>query len=501
MNTIFHKIATVIIGGLMTVSSLFGFNQQTVQPQSLGAPAPQFTAAKPTYLYGGGISSSDVSIKLTALVTPNGTPITTAQLVGSALLNVFYATIEPSTNKKETISCTGVTQNGDGTAVITGCTRGLQFTYPYTASSTLAIGHSGGSAVVLSNSPQVYNDIITYINNATSSGAVDASVTAKGLVAVATANQAASNAQVGSGNTSAYLALTTSIASSTRVGSSSVVVITSSSTGYIDSSFIATSTTGSKFGGTGVDAPLIITSGTTTIDLGGASTLIKNYASISITGTGALAFTNAATSGTSIILKSQGAVTLTSSQAPMISTITIGAKGGTGDGGSGNPGTDGYSFSALKAAGGANSLSATGGNSLASSTLSFTPLTSFSTQLASKYFLSTNGGGGGSGAQSSGNGGSGGRGGGSLIIESGGAFNFTTANGISVAGQNGFAGTGSGSGGAGGGAGTCFIVYSSLVANSGTITVTGGTGNPGGGAGAGGNGQSGYSLVTKNTEF
>lgn len=212
------------------------------------AAAPQFTAARPTFLFGGGITSTASTIRLTALVTPDGTAITTAQLVGG-IGSVFYITIEPATSKKETVSCTAVTQNGDNTATLTGCTRGLQFTYPYTASSALAISHSGGSSVVLSNSPQLYQDIIAYVNSSFSAGVNNASTIAKGIVALGTANQAASHSAIGSGSTDAALVLTTNIASSTRTANTAQVVIASSTTGYIDSSYfsptsnIASSTT------------------------------------------------------------------------------------------------------------------------------------------------------------------------------------------------------------------------------------------------------------------
>ena len=235
MNTFLSKL----IAGIGIIGSFIFPSHQVVDTSHNVGAAPQFTAAKPTALYGGGISSSDTSIKLIALVTPANAPITTAQLVGG-VGNVFYGTIEPATSRKETVSCTGVTQNGDGTATITGCIRGLQFTYPYTASTSLALSHSGGSSFVLSNSPQLYQDILTYINNAvaSSSGAVDASTIVKGVVQVATGQQAASTTPIGGGSTSAPLALTTGIATSSSPGSGNYVVITNN--GVIDGSFIRT---------------------------------------------------------------------------------------------------------------------------------------------------------------------------------------------------------------------------------------------------------------------
>ena len=88
-----------------------------------------------------------------------------------------------------------------------------------------------------------------------------------------------------------------------------------------------------KFGGTGADGALAITSGTTTIDLGGAQVFVKNYTSISITGTGALAFTNPHANGTTVILKSQGDVTITSSASAAIDVSSLGSAGVTLRGG------------------------------------------------------------------------------------------------------------------------------------------------------------------------
>ena len=109
-----------------------------------------------------------------------------------------------------------------------------------------------------------------------------------------------------------------------------------------------------KFGGTGADGALSITSGTTTINLGGASLFVKNYSSISITGTGQLTFSNPAAGGTIIILKSQGNVTLTSSATPNIDLTSIGGSAGSG-------GAQGGSTGAGSGGGGGASAAGNGG--------------------------------------------------------------------------------------------------------------------------------------------
>lgn len=227
-----------------------------------------------------------------------------------------------------------------------------------------------------------------------------------------------------------------------------------------------------KFGGTGADGALSITSGATNIDCSNAKVVVKNYTSISITGTGSLTFTNPATNGTIIILKSQGAVTLTSSTAPMIAAQSMGAAGGA----AATTGSKGWGFFVSNAAGIGGA--ATGTTAAPSGSLD---VSSFAINgKALPLFCGAGGGGAGGG------GGVGGRGGGGLYIECAGAFNFTTSAGISVAGG---AATGGGGGGAGG---SCIVLYGSLTANTGTITVAGADGGAGGfSGGAGGNGASG----------
>ncbi len=222
--------------------------QGAVEEQTFGA-APQFVGGKPYFLSGSGVASTDTSIPLVSFTLPvDNREITTADLVGGvSASDKYYITIEPNdTNKKEFVSCTGVTQNSSTVAAtLTGCTRGLQFTTPYTASSSLRQSHGGGARVVISNPPQLYQSIIDYINNATTSGAVDASTIAKGIVELATGVEAASTTPIGGGGTTAPLALSTTISTSTKPVSGHFVVVTDNSgtiNNFLASSTIANST-------------------------------------------------------------------------------------------------------------------------------------------------------------------------------------------------------------------------------------------------------------------
>jgi len=311
--------------------------------------------------------------------------------------------------------------------------------------------------------------------------------------------------------------------------------------GVIHSGFIK------GFGGTGADGALTVSSGTTTLDLANARFYIKNYTSISITGTGKVAFINPRANGSTIMFRSRGNVTLTSSQTPMIDVSGLGTPGGGGTSvsgsgsstNSGGSGTNGQSYADFDTIAGAGAISFNAGvDGVVPSSYSFHAYLSdnslpLSTLLPFERYgrrlWTGTGAGGGSSYNNSGSthphtAGTGGTGGGSLIIECAGAWNFTTANGISVAGTNGTAATGDvggtnhGAGGGGGGAAGFFLaVYETLTANTGTVTTTGGspgassagTGNfnrgGGGGngvnAGSGGTGATGLATVMANAEF
>lgn len=141
--------------------------KQIAQLTAVGADSVTLFGGQLYYLHGGGISSSASSIKLTSLTIPQND----YKIQDSELSSTFYITVEPgSRTRQEFISCTTVTQNSDDTATLSGCTRGLAPITPYTASSSLQFGHSGGSRVIFSDPPQVYNQAVFKDNDETISG-------------------------------------------------------------------------------------------------------------------------------------------------------------------------------------------------------------------------------------------------------------------------------------------------------------------------------------------
>lgn len=230
---------------------LFGFLVTTTFASSLPVGTTQF------YLAGAGVGNTANSIQLTSFKTPDGRNITMA-MFGT----IGYGAIDPQTSVRlEDVSFTGVTQNVNGTATLTGVSRGLDFVYPYTASTTLAYSHSGGATFIITNTAGFYyneftmnnnNNLFTYPSASTSpatKGYVDtvafngaavvyATTGSAGVSQLATGAQAAAGTAIGSSGAS--LALTSSIATSTfnHSTSANVVVVTGSGTGHIDPLFL-----------------------------------------------------------------------------------------------------------------------------------------------------------------------------------------------------------------------------------------------------------------------
>lgn len=117
-------------------------------------------------LAGSGVGSTDTSITLTSFAMTDGTLITTAD-IGA----IGYITLEPGTSRMESISFTGVTQNANGTATLTGVTRGLDFDEPYAETAGLKKSHGGNTNAVLSNTASFYSQFGIKQNDETVPGA------------------------------------------------------------------------------------------------------------------------------------------------------------------------------------------------------------------------------------------------------------------------------------------------------------------------------------------
>ncbi len=159
------------IVGLVTILAVFGFGYvglQTYQGDvSVGGDLVTPIAGQTYTLAGSGMSSSDTSFTLSSFtITQNGYPIQ-----DSDMSEVFYITLEPGSRaRQEIISCTTVGANTGGPVLISGCVRGLSPITPYTASTSLAFAHSGGSTVIFSDPPQLFNQAAFKDNDETITG-------------------------------------------------------------------------------------------------------------------------------------------------------------------------------------------------------------------------------------------------------------------------------------------------------------------------------------------
>ena len=266
-TSLFQHVAKVLIAPTLWLLGVAGYQVPTSQQLSAyqAQAEQQYTnnniaygsvqpIAGQTYsLSGGGISSSATTITLTSFtIKQTGQPIQTSDLVGSS--GTFYVTIEPGSNtKQEIVGCTGVTQAATY-ASFTGCTRGLSPIYPYTASSTLQFSHAGGSSVVFSDPPQLFNQYAAYANAGTFTNQITFSVppiginpggqpnsseTVNGVGQLSTAAQAGAGTSVGS--TGARLLLPASLATSTCQTAAFSVLVSSSTTGKLNPPCLDTS--------------------------------------------------------------------------------------------------------------------------------------------------------------------------------------------------------------------------------------------------------------------
>lgn len=121
-----------------------------------------------TYLQGlryqlsGGITATATSITIKSFLLPSGETVTMSDLG-----TVGYGTLEPSTNRVESFSFTGITDNGDGTSTLTGVTRGLRFVAPYDEVTANKKSHASGTVFIISNTPAFYDNLLNKNNDET----------------------------------------------------------------------------------------------------------------------------------------------------------------------------------------------------------------------------------------------------------------------------------------------------------------------------------------------
>lgn len=145
-------------------------------------------------LAGGGAIAGATTLILRSFAQIDGTLLTMTDF-GS----IGYATLEPGNGSlEEQISFSGVVQNANGTATLSGVKTVLDVS-PYTETSGLAQTHAGSTTCVLSNTAGFYNQFPAKANDETITGQwtfnsfpitpsnSDASTTVKGVTKLSVA--------------------------------------------------------------------------------------------------------------------------------------------------------------------------------------------------------------------------------------------------------------------------------------------------------------------------
>lgn len=183
----------------------------------------KFVQTQSTTLAGAGATISDTSIVLASFQTIDG-----VNLAMTDFGSIGYMTLEPNSGtQEEQISFTGITQNANGTATLTGVSTVL-FISPYTETSGLAKTHAGGTKAIVTNTAGFYNRLTgkdddetingiwtfvqppisatnptgstqvankAYVDGVAVAGAPNADLTTKGIIEIAT------TAEINSGST------------------------------------------------------------------------------------------------------------------------------------------------------------------------------------------------------------------------------------------------------------------------------------------------------------
>jgi hypothetical protein len=154
---------------------------------------PKLVQAKKTTLYSPITSAETGEIILKALVDLAGNQLTMTDFGDQG-----YVTFNPGGGNCEIVKFTGFTVNDDDTVTLdTGIVRGLRGVSPYGSGGT-AYEQSAGAVAIISNNPQIYDDILDYIDAIAIAGSPDMSLTTKGIGEEATAAEIDAGTQVGS---------------------------------------------------------------------------------------------------------------------------------------------------------------------------------------------------------------------------------------------------------------------------------------------------------------
>ncbi len=196
------------------------------------ADAFKFAQLQPFTLAGAGVAIGDSSMTLSSFTQIDGTLLTMTDFGGV----IGFGTVEPGNGVQEEQICfTGVSQNANGTATLTGVSH-VAFVSPYTQTANFETTHAGGVQFVISNTAGFYDKLTAknddetvtgtwtftnpnyprmdtatpaptdneqlatkkYVDDTAFNGAPDASTTIKGIVQISTRPQLAAGTGTGS---------------------------------------------------------------------------------------------------------------------------------------------------------------------------------------------------------------------------------------------------------------------------------------------------------------
>lgn len=305
MKKLFKQVgALAIVAGLMlgVGASYAGVAQATLR-----------VVQTPTYhLYSGESGAAS-----TMRITPYPTDLDGVKLTMTDFGTSPTVTVDPKISGYEEIeSFTGITDNGDNTATLSGVSRDLASKYPYTTAGT-GKTHGAGATVVFGNNPQIYGRLAAlenaqtwtsvqtfgsttqpaydatpltwasqlslvdkaYVDSGLLNGAATSTFANQGLVWLASPAQIA--AGTASSTTGSPLVIGAGMASSTFNAATAFLgeVISLRSTKDIDPNFIATST-GSNYTWGGA----MTMNATTTVNAGliASSTTVADASTINV---------------------------------------------------------------------------------------------------------------------------------------------------------------------------------------------------------------------------
>lgn len=126
----------------------------------------KYVQSQTFFLSGSGAVAAATSVTLTSMYQIDGTTLLTMTDFGG----LGFGTLEPNNStQEEQISFTGITQNANGTATLTGVSTVLNVS-PYTKTSGLAKAHPGGAKFIISNTAGFYDELSGKDNDETVTG-------------------------------------------------------------------------------------------------------------------------------------------------------------------------------------------------------------------------------------------------------------------------------------------------------------------------------------------